>query len=118
MATSNRRIIKRFPVDFRVDFIHAGDYMISCSKDISMDGMFINTASPAPVGTHVNLIFPAEGKHEVEVAALVVWTREESTYQKSGMGVQFLSPLPKTVKKNFFKDIDRIMILSDRGISV
>jgi uncharacterized protein (TIGR02266 family) len=117
MATSDRRIIQRFPVDFRVDFIHAGDYMISCSKDISMDGMFINTASPAPVGTHVNLIFPAEGNHEVEVAALVVWSREKSSYQKPGMGVQFLTPLPQTVKKNFFKDIDRIMILSDKGIS-
>jgi uncharacterized protein (TIGR02266 family) len=117
MATSDRRIIQRFPVDFRVDFIHAGDYMISCSKDISMDGMFINTASPAPVGTHVNLIFPAEGNHEVEVAALVVWSREKSSYQKPGMGVQFLTPLPQTVKKNFFKDIDRIMTLSDKGIS-
>ena len=117
MATSDRRIIQRFPVDFRVDFIHAGDYMISCSKDISMDGMFINTNSPAPVGTHVNLIFPAEGLHEVAIAALVVWNREKSTYQKSGMGVQFLSPLPHIVKKSFLKDIDRIVILSEKGIS-
>jgi uncharacterized protein (TIGR02266 family) len=117
MATSDRRIIQRFPVDFRVDFIHAGDYMISCSKDISMDGMFINTNSPAPIGTHVNLIFPAEGQHEVEIAALVVWSREKSTYQKPGMGVQFLSPLPHMVKKNFLKDIDRIVILSEKGVS-
>ncbi len=117
MATSDRRIIQRFPVDFRVDFIHAGDYMISCSKDISMDGMFINTNTPAPVGTHVNLIFPGEGSHEVEIAALVVWNREESSYQKPGMGVQFLSPLPQTVKKGFLSDIDRIVILSEKGVS-
>jgi len=117
MATSDKRNIKRFPVEFRVDFIHAGDYMISCSKDISMDGMFINTISPAPVGTHLNLIFPAGGHHEAEVAALVVWNREKSSYQKPGMGVQFLSPLPQTVKKNFLKHIDRIVILSDKGIS-
>jgi len=117
MATSDRRIIQRIPVDFRVDFIHAGDYMISCSKDISMDGMFINTKSPAPVGTHVNLIFPAEGNHDLEVAALVVWNREKSTYQRPGMGVQFLSPLPQVVKKNFFKHMDRIVILSEKGVS-
>ena len=91
--------------------------MISCSNDISMDGMFINTNSPAPVGTHVNLIFPTGDYYDVEVSALVVWNREESSYQKPGMGVQFLSPLPQTVKKNFLKDIDRIMILSDKGIS-
>jgi len=117
MATSDRRIIQRFPVDFRVDFVHAGHYMISCSKDISMDGMFINTKTPAPVGTHVNLIFPAEGKHEVEVGALVVWNREKSIYQKPGMGVQFLSPLPQAVKNNFFKHIDRIVVLSEKKVS-
>ncbi len=117
MATSDRRFIKRFPVDFRVDFIHAGDYMISCSKDISMDGMFINTGSPPPVGTHVNIIFPVEGHLDVEVAALVVWSREKENYLRPGMGIQFLSPLPQTVKKNFLKDIDRIVILSEKGIS-
>jgi uncharacterized protein (TIGR02266 family) len=117
MATSDRRIIQRVPVDFRVDFIHTGDYLISCSKDISMDGMFVSTKSPAPIGTHVNLIFPAEDNHEVEVAALVVWSREKSSYQKPGMGVQFLSPLPQIVKKNFLKHIDRIVILSEKGIS-
>ena len=82
-----------------------------------MDGMFINTESPAPTGTHVNVIFPDEGKHEVEVAALVVWSREKGLYQKPGMGVQFLSPLPEAVKKNFLKHIDRIVILSGKGIS-
>ena len=117
MASSDRRIINRFPVDFRVDFIHAGDYMISCSKNISMDGMFVNTKSPAPVGTMVNLLFPAGDHLEVEVSALVVWSREESGYQKPGMGVQFLSALPQTVKKNFLKDIDRIVILSETGIT-
>ena len=54
-----------------------------------MDGMFVNTESPAPVGTHVNLIFPAEGNIEVEVAALVVWNKGKSSYQRPGMGVQF-----------------------------
>ena len=117
MASSDRRIISRLPVDFRVDYIHSGDYMISCSKDISMDGMFINTDSSPPVGTHVNLIFPVEDHLDVEVAALVVWSRKKSSYQKPGMGVQFLSPLPQTVKKNFLKDIDRIVILSEKGIS-
>ena len=117
MASSDRRIINRFSVDFRVDFIHAGDYMISCSRDVSMDGMFITTQSPPPVGTHVNIIFPVENHHDMEVAALVVWSREKERFQKPGMGIQFLSPLPQTVKKNFLKDIDRIVILSEKGIS-
>lgn len=117
MATSDRRIIHRFPVDFRVDFVHAGHYLISCSKNISMAGMFIHTETPAPVGMHVNLIFPAEDVHEVEVAALVVWNREQDTYQKAGMGVQFLSPLPQAVKKSYIKHIDRVVILSEKGVT-
>lgn len=117
MASSDRRIIQRFPVAFRLDFIHAGDYLISCSRDISMDGMFINTTYPAPSGTHVNVIFPAGDTHEVEVTALVVWSRGKSSYHKPGMGVQFLSPLPQSVKKDFLKHIDRIVILSAKGSS-
>ncbi len=117
MASSDQRIIKRFPADYRVDLIHAGDYMLSCSQDVSMDGMFINTEFPAPIGTHVNLLFPADGDLEVEVSALVVWNKKKTGYQKPGMGVQFLSPLPQTVKKNFLKDIDRIVVLSEKGIS-
>jgi len=117
MAASDRRIINRFPVDFRVDYINSGDYVISCSKDISMDGMFINTDSPRPAGTHVNLIFPLDDHMEIEVSALVVWNRLKNNFQKAGMGVQFLSPLPQEVKKNFFRNIDRIVILSDKGIN-
>ena len=82
-----------------------------------MDGMFINTDTPPPAGTHINLIFPIEGHLEMEIAALVVWKREKSCFQKPGMGVQFLTPLPEAVKNNFLKDIDRIVIMSDRGIN-
>ena len=117
MAASDRRIINRIPVDFRVDYIHSGDYMISCSKNMSMDGMFINTDSPPPVGTHVNLIFPVDDNLEAEVAALVVWHKEKNNFRKPGMGVQFLAPLPQVIKQSFLKDIDRLVILSDRGIN-
>jgi uncharacterized protein (TIGR02266 family) len=117
MATSDRRIIQRFPLDFRVDFIHDGDYIISCSKDISMDGMFISTSNPPPVGTHVNLIFSSEGHLDIEVTALVVWIKKSTMYRNPGMGVQFLSSLPKQVKKNILKNIDQVMILGDNNKS-
>ena len=53
----------------------------------------------------------------MEVSALVVWNREKSSYQKEGMGVQFLSALPQTVKNDFLKDVDRIVILREKGMS-
>lgn len=117
MATSDRRIIHRFPLDFRVDFIVDGNYIISCSRDISLDGMFICTRNPPPVGSHVNLIFPGEGNLDIEVTALVVWSKGKDRYRNSGMGVQFLSTLPQPVKKNILKNVDRVMILGDNGKS-
>jgi uncharacterized protein (TIGR02266 family) len=111
MGTSDRRIIQRFPIDFRVDFIHEGHY----SKDISMDGMFISTDNPPPVGSHVNLIFAGEGNHDIEVTALVVWSKAKAGYRDTGMGVQFLSSLPQPVKNNILKNVDRVMILGDSG---
>ena len=117
MATSDRRIIQRFPMDFRVDFIHDGNYIISCSRDISMDGMFISTRNPPPVGSHVNLIFSSEGSLDIEVAALVVWSKGPSRYRNPGMGVQFLSSLPQPVKKNILKNVDQVMILGENGKS-
>ena len=101
MASSDRGIINRSPVDFRVDYIHSGDYMISCSKDVSMDGMFINTDSSPPVGTHVNLIFPVEDHLDVEVAALVVWTRKKVVFRNQGWASSF-SPLCHRQSKRTF----------------
>ncbi len=80
-----------------------------------MDGMFVSASNPPPVGSHVNLIFPDEGDLDIEVAALVVWTKGIGQYKNSGMGVQFLSALPQPVKKNILKNIDRVMILGENG---
>jgi hypothetical protein len=100
-----------------VDYVHDGHYIISCSKDISMDGMFISTSNPPPVGSHVNLIFSGDGNHDIEVTALVVWSKEKGRYRNSGMGVQFLASLPQPVKRNILKNIDRVMILGDNDKS-
>jgi len=80
-----------------------------------MDGMFISINNPPPAGSHLNLIFSGEGNLDIEVAALVVWTKEAGQYRNSGMGVQFLSSLPQQVKKNILKNVDRVVILGENG---
>ena len=80
-----------------------------------MDGMFISTSNPPQVGSHVNLIFSGEGSLDIEVAALVVWSKGKGRYRNSGMGVQFLSSLPQPVKKNILKNVDQVMILGENG---
>ena len=38
MSADNRRSEERVPVDFQVDYIHEGDYVLSFSKNISLGG--------------------------------------------------------------------------------
>ncbi len=57
MSSLERRINQRIPAEFQVNYVHDGDYLISQSRDISIDGMFICTQNPAPVKEMTTLSF-------------------------------------------------------------
>jgi uncharacterized protein (TIGR02266 family) len=115
MASENRRIGIRVPVNFKVDYIHKGDYILSLNKNISVDGMFICTEHPPPVGQHLQLVFPFEEITEVEVAAIVIWVKDSGPKQERGMGVQFLSPLAPQLKECIVQFVDRVAVLEKDG---
>lgn len=111
MTTSERRTNKRVPAKFKVNYIHKGDYLISFSKDISVDGMFIHTENPSPVGDTPKLTFSIGDFQEVSVTAKVVWVnRKQSATDDSGMAVQFLDASP-LLKENILHFVHRIAIL-------
>lgn len=101
----------RIPANFKVDYIHKGDYILSFNKNISVDGMFICTEDPPPVGQHLELIFSIGEVQEVEVAAIVVWVNMSGPGKEKGMGVQFLSPLSPELKENIVQIVDRVAVL-------
>jgi uncharacterized protein (TIGR02266 family) len=111
MASENRRIGIRVPVNFKVDYIHKGDYILSFNKNISVDGMFICTEKPPTVGQHLQLVFPVQDIPEVEVAAIVIWVKDSGPPQEQGMGVQFLSPLEPQLKEYIVHYVDRVAVL-------
>lgn len=111
MASVNRRIGNRIPANFKVDYIHRGDYIISFNKDISVDGMYICTETPPAVGTHIQLVFSFGDLQGVEMAAIVVWANNGDAGREKGMGVQFLSPPSEQLKENIVQVIDRVAIL-------
>jgi len=113
MSDSNRRIEERAPVDFQVDYIHEGDYVLSFSKNISLGGMFLCTPDPPEAGSKVKLIFPVEEYYQTEVMAIVVWVNRSPGAGETGMGVQFLSPLSSNLKENIMKHIKRVEILKE-----
>ena len=113
MTNDNRRYEDRVPVDFQVDFIHEGDYVLSFSKNISLGGMFLCTTEPLEPGSKVKLVFPVEEHYQAEVLAVVVWINRSPNAEEIGMGVQFISPLSSDLKESIMKDIKRVEILKE-----
>ena len=111
MASEKRRISIRVPINVKVDYIHKGDYILSFNKNISVDGMFICTKNPPPVGKHLQLVFSIDEIEEVEVAAIVIWIKDSGPNQEQGMGVQFLSPLEPRLKEYIVQFVDRVAVL-------
>ena len=113
MSNDNRRTENRVPVDFQVDYIHEGDYVLSFSKNISLGGMFLCTPDTLEPGSKLKLIFPVEEYYQAEVMAVVVWVNKSPNVGEIGMGVQFLSPLSSNLKESIMKDIKRVEILKE-----
>lgn len=111
MAATERRDRKRIPARFKVDFIHDEDYIISLSKDISVDGMFIRTEKPARVGRKITLNFPADDGKKLQVAADVVWVNRSGDQKDFGMGVKFIKP-SAALKQDILKVVNKVAVLN------
>jgi uncharacterized protein (TIGR02266 family) len=113
MDINNQRSEDRIPVDFKVNCLHAGDYVLSFSKNISLGGMFLCTSEPMEPGSKLKLIFPLEEYYHSEVMAIVIWVNRSPSAGDVGMGVQFLSQLSSNLKENIMKNIKRVEILKE-----
>jgi len=113
MSEANQRKDNRLPVDFKVECLHEGDYLLSFSKNISLGGMFICTEDPPEPGSKLTLIFPVEKFYQAEVLAIVVWVNKPPDSRETGMGVQFLSPVPPYLKDEIIKNVKRVEILKE-----
>ncbi len=92
MKAQERRISTRVPAQFQVNFIHEGDYLISHSRDISVDGMFLYTENPPSVAEQTELTFSIGDLRDVSLMAEVVWVNHARSKKDSGMAVKFINP--------------------------
>jgi hypothetical protein len=85
VTRDEQRRSHRVPIEVPVEFTTRGalDKVPGVSKDISLGGMFIETASPAVFGASVLVGFTLPGHAPLLVSGTVRWT------SGSGMGVQF-----------------------------
>lgn len=92
MKAHERRVSTRVPAQFQVNFVHEGDYLISHTRDISIDGMFLYTLTPPPVAERTELTFSIGDLHNLTLMAEVVWVNHTRSKKDSGMAVKFLDP--------------------------
>jgi uncharacterized protein (TIGR02266 family) len=108
MGYSERRQSPRFPAQVKIVYVNDGDYLISNTKDLSVDGMFIATTKPIPVGATTEITFCLDERNEMTVPARVVWVN--SSENDSGIGVQFVNPAPD-LQEAMLHMINRIALL-------
>lgn len=89
MTTPNRRTQQRYEIRLPVEFTHEGQSYQGQTRNMSVGGMFIETAAPIPFNGMVGLKFRVPtNKDPIEVEGHVRWV-EGSKGASNGLGVQF-----------------------------
>lgn len=105
-----RRGNQRVPSKFEINYVNEGDYLISYSKDLSVDGMFVSTNSPPAVGEETKLTFSIGNIDQVTVDAKVIWVNSSDQDDNAGMGVKFIDP-PDSLREAILENIKKIAVL-------
>lgn len=109
MTGTERRSEKRVRAEIAIKVVQNGDYLISYSKDISAEGMFIRMDNPPPRGDIINLKFAFDSFEPMSVDAEVVWVNTNASTD-NGIGVNFIDP-PEHVQTAILKIVNRIAVL-------
>ena len=91
MSKDERRINKRLDTKFEISYVHENDYLISFTKNISADGMFVETEKPPALESIIKLIFSIGNLKKIEINAKVMWINNGASSEDTGMGVKFLN---------------------------
>jgi type IV pilus assembly protein PilZ len=95
---SDRRQHERVLVDIEVDYRADDTFLFAYITDISAMGIFVQTNTPEPVGTHLNLCFrtppTVEGEGRlIELQGEVTWINpqrpDDPSDRNPGMGIRF-----------------------------
>jgi len=110
MSKDERRINKRSDIKFEISYVHENDYLISFTKNISAEGMFVVTERPPAVGSIIKLIFSIGNFKKIEINAEVIWINKGALSNDHGMGLKFLN-MPAKDKDAILKEINIIAVL-------
>jgi type IV pilus assembly protein PilZ len=90
----DRREHERVLVSFEVDYRCDDTFLFAYITDLSALGVFVQTATPHPPGTQLNLRFQPPGGPQIDVEGRVIWVNRprpgSPEGSNPGMGVQFV----------------------------
>ena len=109
MTGAERRSEKRVIAEIEIKVVQNEDYLISYSKNISAEGMFIRMDNPPPKGDIINLKFTFASYDPISVDAEVVWVNTNASMD-NGIGVNFIDP-PEHIQTAILKIVNRIALL-------
>ena len=97
----DRRQFERVLVDLEVDYRCEDTFLFAYITDISAMGIFVQTRSPEPAGTKLNMRFMVPGQNRpFELEGEVIWVNPYRPGDREnlnpGMGVRFHHTSPKT----------------------
>ena len=114
MSGAEKRASVRVPTQFKVDYSHEDNYLISYSKNVSAEGMFICTDKLVPVGTLIKLVFSIKDLYEVVVDAKVAWVNLKEGKGDTGLGLEFVDP-PTLLKEAILRIVNRIAVVEPQN---
>jgi len=86
---TSRRIQQRYDVRISVDFVYDGKEYQAQSRNMSVGGVFIETAAPLPYGSTVQVSFRVPAiKEPIEIESQVRWVEKDGGITQ-GVGLQF-----------------------------
>ena len=90
LAEHFRRIDPRYDRQLEIEVLFEGKKQTSTTRNISLGGLYLESASPLPIGTTVQLRFLLPTQPEpVEVAGDVRWVVKKGAGDQSGIGIRF-----------------------------
>ena len=95
-AGRERRVHERVAVCLEVDYRCDDTFLFAYITDMSAMGIFIQTTSPRPAGTLLNLRFRVQDGARLDVDGRVIWVNQQHGADSinPGMGVQFVDLTP------------------------
>jgi uncharacterized protein (TIGR02266 family) len=90
LADQFRRTDPRYDRRIEVEIVAEGRRQVGHSRNISLGGVFVETAEPLPVQTTIQVRFRVSTQPEpIDVTGEVRWVERGGAGQAAGMGIRF-----------------------------